>query len=682
MPFPTAVPLSRARLAFAERRPPHAPEPPESRFWRRVRREGGCLVWTGYRNRFGYGVFGVGRFRRLLAHRYSYMLKNGRVPAGAHVAQSCGRKACVAPAHLVLLPRGGRLWSRWRKAAAKGDPMRFNPYRRVQLADGIFARLVPDRVDLAEIHGVEIFSTGTHAGITWTERDLRDMADNFSRLRDFIRPPLKLGHDTKQVLDQSDGQPALGWISALRVEKDKLVADFSDVPSELVTAINARRYARVSAEIYPAWQDTSTERNLQTGVTGSVIAACALLGGEIPECKNLKDLPRLAASDTDKTSVVTFTAVEGRLAPAQKEPAPMTAAQTARMTDHEREVARLRDQIGRSLTEAKAIAERILGRKEGPSADGRKDMGGFDKSVAADVGPLAHTFMDQVEAVLQQAGLDRENVSDRSRAASIARRLRPDLYPGDVDYKRVIESFASNGLPGGSKNLAEDQDPVMVRLTEMAAAEGVVLTDPGVQDRLLRKFRETSPDEYAAAFSPRERERVAHWGRDAWRAIKATARREEINLDHAFSFRRAVALTFKEHPELTGNVATAATFEVALRTVAKRDGFDLHKPADRRSAALVVAKEREDLAFDPATLQRRALKELDELVRCAEGRGGDSDFSWVDEEVDKELGRRGLRRLDGNATDDQRRQYKEVVDHVLATHRDRVVATYRQERVG
>lgn len=61
--------------------------------------ECGCLEWTGPVINTGYGTT---RFRgkRWLAHRASYELFVGPIPAGLVIDHLCGNKLCVNPAHL------------------------------------------------------------------------------------------------------------------------------------------------------------------------------------------------------------------------------------------------------------------------------------------------------------------------------------------------------------------------------------------------------------------------------------------------------------------------------------------------------------------------------------------------------------------------------------------------------
>lgn len=75
------------------------------RFWNKVDRSAGpdgCWIWTAARNPKGYGRFSVdwraGKWE--LAHRTSYRLSVGPIPAGALILHSCDNPPCVNPAHL------------------------------------------------------------------------------------------------------------------------------------------------------------------------------------------------------------------------------------------------------------------------------------------------------------------------------------------------------------------------------------------------------------------------------------------------------------------------------------------------------------------------------------------------------------------------------------------------------
>jgi hypothetical protein len=103
------------------------------RFWAKVDRTGSCWLWRGaVLGRDGYGGFSMarglprGHAAPLYAHRASWELANGPIPAGQLVLHSCDVPACVNPAHLFL----GTQRNNMEDAARKGRLNTPRPHRR------------------------------------------------------------------------------------------------------------------------------------------------------------------------------------------------------------------------------------------------------------------------------------------------------------------------------------------------------------------------------------------------------------------------------------------------------------------------------------------------------------------------------------------------------------------------
>ena len=141
-----------------------------------------------------------------------------------------------------------------------------------------------------DLRGVEIFSSGTWNGDSYSESDLDAMVSAFHSLG--VRPPVKLGHDEAQKwFGQRDGAPALGWVSNLRRFGTKLVGDLVDVPDALHEMITSKRYRTKSAEVYWNYKDGEGR------IWPRVLRAVALLGADLPAVSNLQDLQMALMAD-------------------------------------------------------------------------------------------------------------------------------------------------------------------------------------------------------------------------------------------------------------------------------------------------------------------------------------------------------------------------------------------------
>lgn len=79
----------------------------EQRFWKKVNTEGPvhsllgtrCWTWTASKTSDGYGTFNANRVR-ILAHRFSWILKYGLIRDRLFVLHRCDNPPCVNPDHL------------------------------------------------------------------------------------------------------------------------------------------------------------------------------------------------------------------------------------------------------------------------------------------------------------------------------------------------------------------------------------------------------------------------------------------------------------------------------------------------------------------------------------------------------------------------------------------------------
>lgn len=139
---------------------------------------------------------------------------------------------------------------------------------------------------------VEVLRVGTWNGNKFVTEDLQEIVDNFNRFKSEIQVPLKFGHDMDQnLIGQSDGDPAIGWVESLRIEGGILIATFGNVPDIVVDLIEAKLYKNVSVELVS---------NVKVGDerVGEVLIGVALLGADQPAVSGLQDLQTFLTSDT------------------------------------------------------------------------------------------------------------------------------------------------------------------------------------------------------------------------------------------------------------------------------------------------------------------------------------------------------------------------------------------------
>lgn len=70
--------------------------------------ECGCWLWTGSKDKDGYGQLMLGG-KRKKAHRVAYEQGRGAIPDGMSVCHKCDTPACVNPEHLFLDTQAGNV---------------------------------------------------------------------------------------------------------------------------------------------------------------------------------------------------------------------------------------------------------------------------------------------------------------------------------------------------------------------------------------------------------------------------------------------------------------------------------------------------------------------------------------------------------------------------------------------
>jgi hypothetical protein len=163
---PTHNPAGAAQIR-AESEGSAGPEAaiPAALFWAKVQRGDGCWPWTGNRLPTGYGRV-TRRNRSIYAHRVSWVLHHGPIPAGLWVLHRCDNPPCVRPDHLFLGTNDDNVADRDAKGRGLGHA-RLTPEDVLEIRRAVTQGLT--RTELARKYGVARTTVSdAAAGTTWT----------------------------------------------------------------------------------------------------------------------------------------------------------------------------------------------------------------------------------------------------------------------------------------------------------------------------------------------------------------------------------------------------------------------------------------------------------------------------------------------------------------------------------
>jgi len=170
------------------------------------------------------------------------------------------------------------------------------------------------KIDTAEMKNVEILEVGTWNGMPLTEKDLDEMASNFNNK--VIEPFLNLDHDDKftDKVKRALSVVSLGFVSQLKREGKKLIADFIQVPRKVAELIDSGMLKKRSVEFYRKGFKVNGE------VFNNVLKAVSFFGADIPAVNSLSNdfdillkskEHAVTLSDNSESTKITFNKTNG-----------------------------------------------------------------------------------------------------------------------------------------------------------------------------------------------------------------------------------------------------------------------------------------------------------------------------------------------------------------------------------
>jgi len=98
---PHYMSFRRIGKPIADRQTIHGPIEKKFAIKSKGRNEKGCWIWSGRKDKNGYGSLRDGH-KMKRAHRVAWEIHKGPIPAGVMVLHKCNNPSCVNPSHLKL----------------------------------------------------------------------------------------------------------------------------------------------------------------------------------------------------------------------------------------------------------------------------------------------------------------------------------------------------------------------------------------------------------------------------------------------------------------------------------------------------------------------------------------------------------------------------------------------------
>lgn len=326
-----------------------------------------------------------------------------------------------------------------------------------------------DESETQNLENIEIFQAGTWKDVEYTNADLDEIAANFIKLKDQIKPPVKLGHNDKQELLKTDGMPAAGWITSLKRVGDKLVADISDMPNKIAQIVKNKGYARISSEIYTNLKDS------QGKIHGKVLKAIAFLGQDIPHLKSLDDIVAQYDSLDNEYRSVIF------MADAKKD-VKEEETKTEEKEEKKEEETKTDDKKEEESVDKKENEKEEMKEEE----EEEKDK---DKSVDTKKDTDKDELAEMREMYEKQLAVNTEQATELKTATGLIGVIQKDLEAQKAEKNRVTDESFLSDLAKQGKFPPAMQAKGMALLTEARKSEETVVTyaegDESVETNIL-----------------------------------------------------------------------------------------------------------------------------------------------------------------------------------------------------